>query len=105
LNKTEKDNIDHIFSIKYERRVRNDFVISFKNQYLQLKEKQPLSVYKKDLIVVEEDILNNKIYLKKKDKYLDFFILKEKPKKETNLKGISLLTTSKPNYIPPQNHP
>jgi hypothetical protein len=74
------------------------------NQYIQLKEKQPLSVYKKDKIIVEEDILNDKIYLKKRNKYLDFFILKEKPKKEIDIK-LPVLTSSTTNFIPPKDHP
>jgi hypothetical protein len=93
LSKIEKDRINHIFSVKYERTVRNDFVISFKNSYLQLEQKQPLNVYKKDKIIVEEDILNNKIYLKKRNIYLDFFVLDTKPKKEENIKLVALTPT------------
>jgi hypothetical protein len=76
----------------------------FKNQFIQLEQIQPLSIYKKDTIIVEEDILNNRIYLKKRNKYLKFFILDEKPKKEENIK-VATLTTSKPVYVPPKNHP
>jgi hypothetical protein len=108
LSKTELTNLDHIFSVKNIRKVRNDFVVQYKNRYFQLKEIQKnTTVYKKDEVIVEEH-LNGDIYLCKKtvtgDKYLDFIELSSKPVKEIDIK-LPAVTRSKTTYIPPANHP
>jgi hypothetical protein len=108
LSKTELSNLDHVFSVKNIRKVRNDFVVQYKNRYFQLEEIQKnTTVYKKDEVIVEEH-LNGDIYLCKKtitgDKYLDFIELSSKPVKEINIK-LPAITRSKTTYIPPANHP
>ncbi len=108
LSKREKANLDHIFSVKNTRRVRNDFVIQYKNRYFQLEEVQKnTTVYKKDEVVVEEH-LDSSIHLCKKtnhgDKYLDFIELPVKPAKEIDVK-LPAVTRSKTTYVPPADHP
>jgi len=108
LSKTELSNLDHIFSTKSIRRVRNDFVIQYKNRYFQLKEIQKsITVYKKDEVIVEEH-LNGDIHLCKKtitgDKYLDFIELNSKPTREIDIK-LPAITKVKTVYIPPADHP
>jgi len=103
LNKQEKGSLNHIFSIKNQRVVRNDFVVQYRNRYFQLNETQPTTVYKKDKVIIEKH-LDNSIHINKKDKYLNFTELKEKPEKEISVK-LPALTLTKTQYIPPANHP
>ena len=108
LDKKEKANLNHIFSIKHTRKVRNDFVIQYKNRYFQLAQTQKnATVYKKDEVIVEEH-LDGTIYLCKKtnqgDKYLDFKELPSKPEKEMNVK-LPAITRNRTSYTPPANHP
>ena len=103
LNKQEKGKLSHIFSVKNQRVVRNDFVVQYRNRYFQLNETQPTTVYKKDKIIIEEH-LDDSVHINKKDKYLNFTELKEKPEKEISVK-LPALTLTKTQYIPPANHP
>lgn len=73
LIKEESNNINHIFSKHSERKLKNDFTISFNNEYYQLYRdwnswKWPV-LYKWDTITIEEH-LDWKIHLSKKWRYL-----------------------------------
>ena len=107
LTKQEKNNLDNIFSIKKIRKVRNDFVIQYKNRYFQLDEVQVTTIYKKDTVTVEKH-LDSSIHICKKtncgNKYLKFTELLAKPIKEIEIK-LPAITTHKSEYIPPVNHP
>lgn len=103
LTKQEKERLNNIFSIKNKRKVRNDFVIQYKNRYFQLNEIQPTTIYKKDEITIEEH-LDDSMHISKKDKYLNFKELSQKPKKEIELK-LPAITKRKSNYTPPADHP
>lgn len=107
LTKKEFNNLDHIFSVKELRRVRNDFVVQYKNRYFQLDEIQAVTVYKKDELTVEKH-LDDSIHICKKtnhgDKYLSFKELPAKPIKEIEIK-LPAITRYKTSYIPPINHP
>lgn len=108
LTKEERANLNHVFSIKNTRKVRNDFIVQYKNRYFQLDEVQKkTTVYKKDEVVVEEH-LDGTIHLCKKtnqgDRYLDFRELSVKPVKEIYVK-LPAITRTKTSYIPPANHP
>lgn len=103
LTEKEKENLDSIFSIKNKRKVRNDFVVQYKNRYFQLNELQPITIYKKDEVIIEE-YLDNSIHICKKEKYLNFKELSNKPKKEIELM-LPAITTHKSNYVPPTDHP
>ena len=102
LSEIDKKNLNHIFSVQSRRRVNNDFTIQFKNKWYQLTELQPITVRAKDRIVVEE-WLNNTIHFSLREKYLNYTILPERPKKIKQLPLI--LTTHKLNWKPPENHP
>ncbi len=102
LTEHDQKNLDKIFSIQSKRQVKNDFTIQFKNQWYQLAEIQPTTIYKKDDILVEER-LDGSIQLSKKDKHLNFKKLPARPEKvKSNLIAI---TPRKSNWIPPVNHP
>lgn len=100
---TKKENLNSIFSIKNKRKVRNDFVVQYKNRFFQLNELQPITIYRKDEVIIEEH-LDNSIHICKKEKYLNFKELPYKPKKEIKLM-LPAITTHKSNYIPPTDHP
>jgi len=103
LTEKEKENLNSIFSIKNKRKVRNDFVVQYKNRYFQLNELQPITIYRKDEVIIEEH-LDNSIHICKKEKYLNFKELPYKPKKEIKLM-LPAITTHKSNYVPPTDHP
>ena len=107
LTRQERNSLDHIFSIKKTRKVRNDFVVQYKNRYFQLDEIQVATIYKKDEVIVKEH-LDNSIHICKKtnygDKYLSFTELPAKPIKEIEIK-LPALTRYKSQYVPPANHP
>lgn len=103
LSIQEKERLDHILCIKHQRIVRNDFIVQYKNRYLQLDEIQPATVYKKDTVMVEEH-RDGVLFIVKKQHSLTFIELNEKPHKEISLQ-LSAITVRKSQYIPPANHP
>lgn len=103
LTKTDQENLVNAFSVHSTRVVMNDFTVQFKNQYFQLNQQQPVTVCRKDKILIEEH-LDGAIKLKLRGKELHYTILPKRPEKEFKLK-IPALTTGKPTYKPPANHP
>lgn len=104
LSQTTKDKLWQIFSVQNERRVNNDYTVMFKNGFYQLNDTQPTTVYKKDIVIIEEH-LNGKIEINLNGHYLNYFKLPQKPEKEINLK-LPAITQRKPtNWKPPFNHP
>lgn len=102
INKELKIKLPQIFSQQSSRKVQNDYTIMFRNQYFQLEEKQPISVYKKDMVIIEKH-LDGQIKINLKDYYLNYLILPARPKKQ-NVPLIAL-TRQKAPWIPPVNHP
>ena len=103
LMKADTENLNSIFSIHSTRVVMNDFTVQFKNQYFQLNQQQPVIVCRKDRIMVEEH-LGGSIKLKLRGKELYYTVLPKRPEKAYKLK-IAALTTGRPTYKPPANHP
>ena len=96
--------LDSIMSIQSERAIQNDYTIRFKSSYFQLEETQPVTVYKKDRVTIEER-LSGEIRICAKGKQLNYFQLPERPKKEIDIK-LPLLTIQKSKaHTPPPNHP
>lgn len=106
LTKAEQKRLDSIFSRQSERTVQNDFTLSFKNQWYQLTEGQPVTVCKKDKVTVEER-LDGSVHVRLKGKYLGYEILPERPKKITRNRPWVLAKTSleRRPYRPAPNHP
>ena len=102
LDATTVKKLDSIFSKHYVRGINNDFTVQYKSRFYQLEQIQPTTVFKTDKVLIE-DRLDNTIKIKYKERYLNFFELPERPKK-IKLNPV-ILTTHKPNYIPPINHP
>lgn len=104
LNEKQRIELERILSIQSERSINNDYTIRFKNNYYQLKEIQPTTVYKRDKVIIEER-LNRDLKITLRDKYLDYFKLPNRPKKEIEIKLVALTKTKPINWVPPFNHP
>lgn len=104
VTKQTKDQLPQIFSIQKQRKVNNDYTIRFENDYLQLEQEQPTTVYKKDTIIMEKH-LDGSIKINLNNKYLNYKVLPDRPKKEIDIKLPAITTRRQSNYIPPANHP
>lgn len=104
VNKQTKDQLPQIFSIQKRRKVNNDYTIRFENDYLQLEQEQPTTVYKKDTIIMEKH-LDGSTKINLNNKYLNYKVLPDRPKKEIDIKLPAITTRRQSNYIPPANHP
>lgn len=104
VSKQLNEKMLQIFSIQNQRKVNNDYTIRFKNQYFQLDETQPTTVYKRDTVIVEEH-LDGEIKINLKERYLDYKLLPEMPKKEINIKLPALTIRKQSSWKPPIDHP
>ena len=104
INATLKQKLPQIFSIQNQRMVMNDYTIRFENQYLQLSQEQPTTVYKKDVVIIEKH-LDNAIKINLKEHYLNYAILPERPKKEIDIKLPALTIRKQSEWKPPIDHP
>ena len=104
ISETMKQKLPQIFSIQNQRMVMNDCTIRFENQYLQLNQEQPTTVYKKDAVIMEKH-LNGDIKINLKERYLDYTVLPERPKKEIDVKLPALTIRKQSDWKPPIDHP
>jgi uncharacterized glyoxalase superfamily protein PhnB len=104
LNKEIKEKIPQIFSIQEQRKVNNDYTVMYKTKYFQLDQEQTTTVYKKDTVVVEEH-LDGSIKINMKNKYLNYKVLPNRPKKEIDIKLPAITARKQPSYKPPIDHP
>lgn len=74
LSEKERKQLNSIFSKQTERMVQNDFTISYKNQWHQLLKDQPVTVCKRDRVIVEERF-DSSIHFRLRGKYLNAKIL------------------------------
>ena len=102
LTEIDKKNLDKIFSVQSKRKVGNDFTIRFKDNWYQLNEIQPVTVCRKDVVLIEER-LDGGLHISLRGKYLNFEKLPQRPQK-VKMK-IPVLTTTKSSWKPPLNHP
>lgn len=102
LIETDKKNLNRIFSVQETRTINNDFTIQFKNNWYQLTEIQSTTVRAKEKALVEK-WLDGTIHFSLREKYLNFTILPEKPKKISRQPIV--LTRHKLNWKPPKDHP
>lgn len=103
-SKQMQEKLPQIFSIQNARVVMNDYTIRFENDYYQLNEIQPTTVYKKDKVTIEQH-LDNTIKIKFKEHCLDYTKLPARPKKEINIMLPAITTKKQTNWKPPINHP
>jgi len=103
LNQKEKKQLNSIFSKQTTRTVRNDFTISFKNQWRQLSKEQPATVRKQDRISVEE-WLDGSIHFSIRGKYLNTQVINGRPVKAK--KSDWIIPATKRVYAPQSpSHP
>ena len=104
INQSLKEKLPQIFSIQNNRIICNDYTVRFKNRYFQLELTQSSTAYKGDFVIIEEH-LNEKIKINRKERYLNYSELPERPKKEINV-NLPAITTKKPmHWKPPADHP
>ena len=96
--------LDQILSIQNERRINNDYTVRFENNYYQLTETQPITVYQKDKVTIEER-LNGEVRISLRNHYLNYTHLPQRPKKEIDINLVALTIRKQANWIPPANHP
>lgn len=87
LTKTEEANLDAIFSRQETRTIQNDFTLSFRNQWYQLIEDQPVTVRPRENVTVEER-LDGSIHLRLRGKYLNYRLLPVRIKRTTRLSWV-----------------
>ena len=102
LQKREKKQLSHTFSIHETRRVNNDFTIQFKNAWYQLTEIQQTTVRPKEKVLIET-WLDGTIHIILRHYELTYIVLPEKPKKQ--MQQPVVLTTHKLNFKPSADHP
>jgi len=77
------DDLDKIFSIKEERVIANDFVISYNNKLLQLKPTGTYAIKRKEKVIVELRLDNSiKIYSQERNGYINFEEIPKRIKKK-----------------------
>lgn len=69
-----------IFSRQETRTIQNDFTFSYNHTWYQLTKAQPVTVCKKDVVIVEQH-LDDSIHIRLRGKYLSYEILPVRPKK------------------------
>ena len=104
ITSEERENLTAIFAIHNTRIVNNDFTIRFKNQWLQLAAEQPVLVRKKEIVLIEER-LDKSLWIKLRNRYLDFIVLPERPIKAYLEKLPALPARKKSDWKPASNHP
>lgn len=110
LTAQERAQLPSILSRHTERTVQNDFTFSFHNQWYQLTEQQPVTLARKDRVIVEEHT-TGEVLIQLRGKYLNYRILPQRPKRP-NINSWVLTTAkpqkpkqTKPQWKPPQDHP
>jgi len=81
LTKQEINKLDSVFSRQYVKTVMNDFTIHHNNNYYQLTKDQPVTICKRDKVIVEER-MDNTFYFRLRGKYLNYELLPERTKKD-----------------------
>jgi len=104
IGKSLKQKLSQIFSIQNERKVHNDYTVRFKNQYFQLEQEQPTTVYKKDSIIVEER-LDRTTKISLKGHYLNYCVLPKRPLKQIDVKLLAITKRKQSDWKPPADHP
>ena len=108
----EKNKLLGIMSRQTKRTVQNDFTFSFNNQWYQITKDQPINVYKKDKVIIEERT-DNTIHICLRGKYLNYKVLPTRFSKQTlNSKKQPWVipktqeqTNQSKAHTPPANHP
>lgn len=110
LTLKEKNQLDSVFSRHTARTVNNDFTISFNKTWYQLIKKQPVTICKKDKVIMEER-MDGSIHIRLRGKSLNYNILPERPTHSSKtIPWVLEATQKQPGAIqsfkkPAANHP
>lgn len=100
LTPTEKTKLPHILSRQEERCVQNDYTISFNNQWFQIIKDQPVTIQKRDKVLMEKH-LDQSIHIRLRGKYLNYELLpdwaKRAPGRKKQAKKIWFIPANNPN--------
>jgi len=103
LTRTEKQNLDRIFSIQKIKTVHNDFTVNYNKRWFQLLKFQPSLIYQKSKVLIEERT-NGQIFISLRNRYLSFKELPARPVKSCVIKTIAS-TKNKSPWKPSIDHP
>lgn len=101
--KKEQNSFPSIFSKHYERIIRNDYTLSYKNIWYQLEETQSVALFKKDTVQVEERF-DGTIVFKVRGRHLNYTQLPVRPEKITP-KKIPWTLAQRVSVKPAVDHP
>lgn len=104
LIQRESSNLSAILCRQEERTVRSDFTISYANHWYQLIAEQPVTVCKKDTVIVEER-RNGPIQMRLRGKCLNYHVLPTRPPKVLQRQPWVLPANNRVVAKPPANHP
>ena len=104
LNDKQLKDLDSVMSVWSKRAIQHDYTVRFKNNYYQLAQIQPTTVYKTDQVTIEEH-LNGEIKICLKGKGLDYFQLPARPKKVIDIKLALISLHKSKGHVPPASHP
>lgn len=105
LAEKEKKGLDSVFSRQNDRVVNNDYTISHNKHYYQLEKLQPVTICRKDKVVVEER-MDGSIHIRLRGKYLNYKLLPERPKKlSVKEKQLNWIIPKRATFTPPADHP
>ena len=105
LSKTEHNNLASILCRHDERTVRNDWTISHRTTWYPLTTEQPVTVQRKDTVIVEER-RDGTVHIRLRGKYLAYKLLPERPAKVNPIKLAWVLpATATIPHQPAANHP
>lgn len=102
--KEELQSLGRIFSIQTPRKVNNDFTVSLKGVWYQLLAEQPTLILKKDTVIMEEH-LDDTVWIRRNNRYLNFIKLPKRPIKIANLPITGLTSRRQFSWKPPLTHP
>ena len=104
LNGQEKKKLESIFSRQCQKVVMNDFTVSHKKKYYQLEKIQPVTICKRDRVVIEER-MDQTIKIRLRGKYLNYKLLPEKPRKINGKNSRLWVIPKSKAHVPPASHP
>jgi len=80
LDQTTKQMLPQILAVRTERKVQNDYTVTFKKRWFQLANTQPTTIYKKDTVIITEYLDGSLHILSQKEHQLSFVELPQRPR-------------------------
>lgn len=104
LGKREAEQLPAILSRHNERTVRNDYTISWQNQWYQLLADQPVTVCKRNTVTIEER-RDQTVWIRLRGKYLNYRRLPARPPKAEKPWVLPATAIGREPTKPPAYHP